>query len=149
MLCCSKKTTIAGIATALWAWGFDYIWHGKILMEKYAATSAMWRPMEQIQTMGIYCIFYHLVMGLLVASGYYCWRSKVTVGAVGSAECPYRKSMGFGIWLGLVLAVPQLMAYMWLPLETPELPQMWALGEVLKWTAAGFLLNKLYEKVPA
>jgi len=148
-ICCSKKTILAGVITGIYALGFDFIWHGQLLMPEYLATQALWRPFEQTQEMGILCIPFHLIMGLLVAAGYFCWRSKVTVGSVGTRQCPYRKSMGFGLWVGLLLGLPQTMAYLSLPLETPYLPIMWAVGELIKWTIAGLLLSKLYGKTSA
>lgn len=146
MICCSKKNVVSGIAVAIWAWAFDFLWHGNFLMDKYLAYQNLWRPMPEMETMWPWCIAFHLVMGFLVASAYNCWRAKVTVGAVGSSECPYRKSLGFGLWVGLLLGVPQLMVHMWLPIDV-DLPLMWMVGEVVKWTLAGILLNKLYGKI--
>lgn len=142
--CCSKRGLLLGLAVAVWAWAFDFLIHGKLLMSMYEATASMWRPMSEMQEMGLWCIAYHLGMGILFASGYLCWRKHIVVGAVGSSECPYRKSMGFGLWVGLLLGLPQLMTYMWLPFTSFDLPIAWAVSELVKWTLAGLLLAKLY-----
>jgi hypothetical protein len=95
----------------------------------------------------LFCIGYHVVMGVLFAGGYYCWRAKVTTGAMFTSECPYRKSMKFGLWVGALLGVPQLMTYVWLPFDSATLPLAWGVAELVKWTLAGAILNKLYKPV--
>lgn len=143
--CCNKRVMIAGVVLALFAWAFDFIIHGALLMNLYLATAEMWRPMDQMQSLMPWCLAYHLFMGLAFAGGYYCWRKHITTGALFTRECPYRKSMKFGLWVGALLGGSQLMAYVWLPFETIALPAAWAISELVKWTLAGMIMNKLYK----
>lgn len=142
--CCSTKAVLFGVVVAIWTWFYDFVVHGMLLVDLYLANASLWRPLEQVQQMWLACLLYHVAMGMLVAAGYLCWRRHVTIGAVGTAECPYRKSLRFGLWVGLLLGVPQLMAHVWLPLDI-DLPLGWAMAELVKWTVAGLLLAKLYQ----
>lgn len=146
--CCSKRIVIAAIAVAVLTWAFDFLVHGNLLTDLYTASADKFRPMEDMQSLWGWCIAYHLAMAWLVAGGYYCWRKHVTVGAVGSPECPYRKSMGYGIWVGLLLGLPQVMAFVWMPLPF-DLPFAWAASELVKWVLASLLLAKLYRSEAA
>lgn len=143
--CLKKPVLIAGAVTAVFTWAYDFAVHGHLLKEKYEATARMWRSEAQMQELLSWCVVYHVFMAVIFAAGYWCWREKAKLGKVGSDNCPYRKSLGFGLWVGLLLAAPQLMTYVWLPLETTELPVAWAASELVKWTLAGALLNKLYK----
>lgn len=143
--CCSKKHVTSAIAVAVFIWLFDFLVHGNLLKETYQATAHMWRPESAMMDMMWMCIAYHLAMAFVVTVGYFCWRENVTTGKVSGPNCPFRKSAGFGMWVGVLLGLPQLMTYMWLPLDNAELPISWALSEFAKWTLAGLVLAKLYE----
>ncbi len=141
-----KRVLVGTVAAAVFTFLFDFIVHGNLLMDLYLSTAKMWRPMEQMQAMTAWCIGYHVGMALLFAGGFYAWRDKIKVGKVGTAECPYRKGVKFGLWVGALLGLPQLMTYMWLPFETTDLPLAWAASEIVKWGLVGAVLSKLYKK---
>lgn len=141
-----KRVLISAAVTAVFTWLYDFIVHANLLMDAWLPYASLFRPMEQMQDFMAWCIGYHLALALLFAAGFTAWRDKVKVGKVGTSECPYRKGMKFGIWVGALLAVPQLMTYAWLPFDAVNLPVAWAVSELVKWTVAGFILTKLYKK---
>lgn len=143
--CCSKRVLIAAAVTAVYTFLYDFIVYGNLLMDQYLQYEKMFRPMEQMQAMTPWCIGYHVVLALAFATGFYCWRDKIKVGKVGTPECPYRKGFRFGLWIGVFMAAPQLMTYMWLPFDKVDLPATWAVAELVKWSLAGFILSKLYK----
>ena len=138
--CCSKNVALAGIVTAVFIWLFDFLLHGIALADMYISTASMWRPEEQMADMMWICIPVKLLLGFVVAGGYFCWRSKVDMGG----QSPVRKSMGFGLWVGLLIGVPQIMSYVWMPFESPDLPILWMVSEIAKWTLAGAVLTLVY-----
>lgn len=142
---CSKKSVLAGLATTVWIFLFDFVVSGVLFADLYQANESFFRTDEEMMQFMPWCIAYHLAMGLLVAGGYFQWRARITTGAMFTSECPYRKSMYFGFWIGLLLGIPQLMVHVWTPIAI-DLPLLWAGNEVVKWTLAGALLNKLYGK---
>ncbi len=142
-----KRVLIGAAATTVFVFLFDFIVHGKLLMDMWLPYEKLFRPMAEMEAMGAWCFGYHIGMSLLFAGGFYLWRDKIKVGKVGTSECPYRKGMKFGLWVGALLALPQLMTYMWLPFDTLNLPAIWAVSELVKWSLAGALLSKLYKKM--
>lgn len=141
----NKRVLGAGLATAVTTWLYDFAVHGHLLKDLYEANKRLFRPEAQMMELGHWCIAYHLVIAVLVAGAYSFWRSKTKTGKVGSATCPYRCSIGFGVWVGLLFAVPQLMTYVWLPLPNFDLPQAWAIAELVKWVVASAVLTKVYD----
>lgn len=145
--CTHKRTIISVIAIAFFTWLFDFLVHGNLLMPTYEATKEMWRPMEEMQQLWPLCIAYHFVMAFLVAGAYGCWRKKAiaceTATPGAAPTCRTKKGTCFGLWVGLLLGIPQLMVYVWMPIPA-VLPISWAAGELVKWTIAGFLLSKIH-----
>lgn len=141
-----KRVLIGAAATAVFTFLFDFIVHGHLLMGLYATYAKMFRPMADMQALSGWCMGYHIAMAVLFAGGFYLWRDKIKVGKVGTPECPYRKGFKFGLWVGALLALPQIMAFVWLPFDKADLPLAWAGSELIKWALAGALLSKLYKK---
>ena len=139
--CCSKKYILATLAIAVWAWLFDFIVHGNLLKQTYEATASLWRPIDEMQAMWPLCIAYHLVMGFLFAGGYLCCKAKADAAASAGASCSGKSNLCFGLWVGLLLGVPQLMVFVWMPVPL-ELPLAWFGTELVKWTLAGVILSK-------
>lgn len=141
-----KRVLVGAAATAVLTFLFDFIVHGNLLMGMYTPYEKLFRPMAEMQGMSAWCFGYHIIMAVLFSGGFYYWRDKIKVGKVGTPACPYRKGFKFGLWVGALLALPQLMTYMWLPFDKVNLPAAWAISELIKWALAGALLSKLYKK---
>jgi hypothetical protein len=143
--CTHKRTIIAVVAVALFTWAFDFLVHGNLLMPIYESTKEMWRPMEEMEALWPLCILYHFVMAGLVATAYGCCRAKSIAcdATAGAASCHSKKGICFGVWVGLLLGIPQLMTYVWMPIPL-ELSLAWGAGELVKWTISGFLLSKIH-----
>jgi hypothetical protein len=144
---CNHKNWIAAsiIAFAV-AFGYDYLVHGVLLMDMYTATASLWRPEAEMQALGYVCMLSTFVIVTLVAGAYQCWRSKVVCGAVGSSDCPYRKSMGFGLLVGLIIGIVEAKSYVWIAIPA-ELALAWLAAEVIKWTILGIVLEVVYSKL--
>lgn len=144
--CCKTKLILPIIVVAIVTWAFDFLVHGVLLKDVYAATAALWRPEEEMQQFWWACIAYHLVMAAIFTKGFYWWRPSVTCGACFTKECPVGKAaLGYGLWAGLFMAVPQLMVYVWMPVPQ-ELTVYWALSELAKYIVATIPLSLIYLK---
>lgn len=141
-----KRVLVAAAATAVFTWLYDFVVHANLLMDIYMPYAQMFRPMDQMQEFMPFCVAYHVALALVFAAGFHAWRDKIKVGKVGTSECPYRKAMKFGLWVGALLAIPQAMTYVWLPFDTANLPLAWAASELVKWSIAGLIVSKLYKK---
>jgi hypothetical protein len=142
--CCKKPIILATLAVAVFVWALDFLIHGNLLKPFYEATASMWRPEPEMMSMMWACIAYHVVMAFVFTNFYFCWRSKTTCSATDGTQYSSKRSLCFGAIIGLLVGIPQLMAYVWLPFENAALPIAWAASEFVKWTLAGVLLSKLY-----
>lgn len=140
--CSTKKWFIASIVAFAVTMGFDWLVHGQLLMDDYKATAALWRPEESMKEFFPYCLAMHAAMAMIFAAMYSCWRSKVTLGAVGSKDCPYKKSMGFGLMIGAFVGIHAAGAYMYLAIPG-DLAVKWLVAEMAKWALAGAALSAL------
>jgi hypothetical protein len=147
MICPTTGNCRNGLLSALalfaFTWAFDFIVHGHLFMNYYEETAALWRPQDEMRAFLPWCIAMHGLLALVVAGAYQCWRSKVTVGAVGSCDCPYRKSMGFGLVIGLIVGITWASAYFFQPIPE-KLALLWLISSIVKWTLAGIVLNLAY-----
>ncbi len=142
--CCTKPLIISIIAIAIFIWAFDFLLHGVALASLYEATASLWRTEAEMQAYWPLCIAFHVAMAALFTTKFFCWRSKEACSTTPETSCcPHKKSMCYGAWVGALLGLPQLMVVIWMPIGW-SLPIAWALGELVKWTLAGLLLNKLY-----
>ncbi len=120
--------------------GFDWFVHGKLLMDVYEETANLWRTPEAMQALSMYCFAKHAVLALVFSALYACWRAKTTCGKAFSSECHYKKSAGFGLWIGLMLGVNAAASYIYMPIPAP-LAVAWLDSEALKWSLAGVILS--------
>ena len=115
-----------------------------LLQDLYTETASMWRVGEDVVPLIWMLPISQLVVGFLFAAGYIWWRGKITVGQTGTCNCPYRKSIILGGWLGLIIGVPKVTTYVWMPFETPELPIYWALGTIVQWVLVSIVVTAAY-----
>lgn len=140
--CDTKKWLKTALITFVITFGFDWLVHGKLLMDQYEATASLWRPKEEMEGMMNLCIARHALMALVFSCLYMCWKSKCTMGAVGSPDCPYKKSVGFGLKIGLLLGINAAAAYIYMPIPQ-ELAISWLVAETVKWSIAAVALTAI------
>jgi hypothetical protein len=140
--CSTKKWLIGALVVFVVTMAYDWLVHGNLLMGLYRSIENLSRPYEEMKAMYGYCIAKHALQALLFAGAYGCWRSKVTMGAVGSKDCPYKKSMGFGLWIGLMLGINEASTYIYVPIPA-NLALAWLATETVKWILAAVALSAL------
>ena len=152
MLCmgdCKNKKTWFVSAAALFVATMAYDWyiHGTCLKELYEQTKRLWRPEAEMQAIAtMWCPIYHGILAILIAMFYGAWRNNQKMGAVGSANCPYKKSiLGFGLWIGLFTGTIAAAGYIWMPIPA-ELAQAWFVAEVAKGVLIGIILNFVHSR---
>ncbi len=149
MVCKShfKHWVAATVLGFLVGWGYDYFVHGVLLMQSYVDTASLWRSEAQMKELAPLCMGIGFAVTALIAMMYFCWRSNVSCGAVGSSSCPYRKSMGFGALIGTILGLIDAKAYVWLPIPG-TLALSWLAAEIIKWTIIGIVFEIVHAKLP-
>ena len=143
---CGTKSWIIGTLVAFAVtMGFDWFVHGNLLMDTYKATAEMWRPEAEMQKFFPFCIAKHVIEAAIFVALYGCWRSKTSCGAIGSKDCPGKKSMGFGLMIGLLLGVSSASSYIYMDIPQ-SLALSWLAAETAKWSITGMVLGLLSAK---
>ena len=141
MKSCCKKIVIPTIAVAVALFAMEWLIHGIWLMPIYKETAALWRPMEE---MGMFplCIVRLLTLSLLFTVMYCkCKKSSAeSCGTDGKKPCKVKKSLCFGIMLGLLLGTMMGSSYLWMPIPA-ELGIKWFIAGLAEGIVVSFVLS--------
>ena len=146
----NKKTWfVSAAAVFVTVMLYDWYIHGTCLKDLYAQTKNLWRSDEEMKALAMWCPIYHGIISILIAMFYASWRSNQKMGAVRSANCPYKKSiLGFGLWIGLFTGTIAAAGYIWMPIPA-ELAQAWFIAEVAKGLILGAVLSFVHNRYEA
>lgn len=122
-------TWLAAIVAFVVLWGFDFLWHGKLMMDTYLATATLWRPEAEMQALWQYCILYHGILALVFT---------VSFSLMGSGTC-FIKGIKNGALIMAPLAASTLMVYISQTIPA-DILKMWALGYLAQGAVTGFAL---------
>ena len=128
-----KRFLFAAIGAFVFVFLYEFLVHGYLLMSLYEQTASVWRPQEE-SNMAV-MIISQCLFGMAVAFFY------PIVGP--DTEC--KKGIPFGIGLGLVMAMPQIATYSYLPIPL-KLSLLWMIIEFIKGFGSAFIVSKIYNK---
>ena len=121
----TKNVVLGGVVGTIFIFLFDWVVHGMLLMGMYEATSDIWRPMSEMESMFIFMIFTQALLAFAIA---YFVGKKHIHGAKGGAH--------FGMMIGVFLGIMALTQYNYLPLDL-TLPIVWAVAIFASATCVG------------
>lgn len=119
---------LAAMLTFLIIMGVDFAVNAKLLMPEYAATSAIWRPMEDVRME--WCLIAHVLLALAYAA--------IILGISHGKRL--WGSMSSGLLAASPMAISSIMAYMSLPLADPTIPAMWAASSLVGGALSGLAI---------
>lgn len=128
-----KKYAIATIAAFIFIFIFEWIWHGMLMMGMYEATKEVWRP-EDPSLMGY--IFVSQFLFAAVLSYIY---------TVVGKHLPCKRGIAFGFFAGLLMAMPNLGAYAYMPIPL-TIPLLWMLSMLIECLGAGMIIAAIYKE---
>ncbi len=126
-----KRFTFAAIGTFLFVFLYEFLVHGFLMMNLYNQTAAVWRPQGE-SNMAV------MFLGQFLFSAALAFFYPI-VGP--DAEC--KKAIPFGIGLGLVMAMPQIGTYCYLPIPL-TISLLWALIAFVKALGSSYIVSKIY-----
>ncbi|MCP5405497.1 MAG: hypothetical protein H6922_04675 [Pseudomonadaceae bacterium] len=123
-----KKRFWVGLILAIGAvMGFDWLWHGRLLMDRYLETSYLWRGEAEMRGL----TYYFTLTQVVVAFAYTTLLMLLPSGIV--------KGIKHGVLLALPLAAATMTTYAVQPIPA-DILQMWALGYVLQGALVGLIV---------
>ena len=132
-----KRWLLAGLAAFAAVFVVDFVVHGRLLMGLYQQTSAIWRPEAEANQKMRLMMLGQLLFGLIFAAIYIKGYEPRKAGA--------GQGIRYGLWIGLLLAVPAICVwYVVLPIPF-ALARGWALAHLAECLVAGALVGFIYQ----
>jgi len=126
-----KKFLFAAVAAFVFVFLYEFLVHGYLMMDIYKQTESVWRPQAEAN-MGI-MLLSQFLFGVAVAFFY----------PIVGLDTDCKKAIPFGIGLGLVMAMPQIATYNYLPIPL-TLSLLWAVIVFIKALGCSFIVSKIY-----
>jgi len=126
-----KKMVLAGFAAFVFIFIFDFLVHGLLLKGIYEATQSVWRPQEESNMMVM--ILSQFLLAVAIAFFY----------PIVGPDTDCKKTVPFGFGLGLVMAVPQISTYCYLPIPF-SLSLIWVFATFVQVFAAVFIVGRIF-----
>jgi uncharacterized protein involved in response to NO len=126
-----KRFVIAAIGAFVLVFLYEFLVHGFLMTGLYTQTSSVWRPQNE-SNMAV-MLLSQLLTGAAIAFFY------PIVGP--DTEC--KKAIPFGVGLGLVMAMPQIGTYCYLPIPL-TISLLWALIAFVKALGGVYVVSKIY-----
>lgn len=126
-----KRFVMAGIAAFVFIFLYDFLVHGFLLTDIYQQTASLWRPEEEAN-MGI-MLLSQFLFGFAIAFFY----------PIVGPDTDCKKAIPFGVGLGLVMAMPQIGSYAYLPIPM-KLSLFWALATFVQALGSAVIVSKIY-----
>ena len=128
-----KRFMLAFVATFIFVFLFEWLWHGVLMTPLYEATEEVWRPPAEssMAFLTLSQLLYSLLIAYIFTRNYQ---------ANGIAE-----GLRFGLLMGLLVGSIQLGTYSYLPIPL-SITLLWVLAEVLKGIGAGVILSLTYDE---
>ena len=127
-----KRFVLATVSAFIFVFIYEFIVHGFLMMGWYEQTSEVWRPEEE-SNMAI--MFLSQFLFAAAIAFFYP--------IVGLDDDKCKKAIPFGIGLGLVMAMPQIATYCYLPIPL-TISLLWALISFIKALVASYIISKTY-----
>ena len=128
-----KGMFLGGLAAFIFVFIFESAVHGFLMKGLYEATLSVWRP--QAESNMAVMLLSQFLFAMAVAFFY------PIVGP--DKEC--KKAAPFGFGLGLVMAMPQIATYCYLPIPM-SISLLWALASFVKAFGSAFIVAKVFNK---
>ena len=126
-----KKFLFAAVGAFVFVFLYEFLVHGFLMMSQYEQTSAVWRPQAESS------------MGVMLLSQFLFAAAVAFFYPIVGPDTECKKAVPFGIGLGLVMAMPQIATYSYLPIPL-TLSLLWAVIAFIKALGCSFTVSKIY-----
>lgn len=130
----TKAMIVGGLLTFIFVFLYEFLVHGVLMKGLYEATSSVWRPEEEANMPIMFLS--QLLFSLAVAFFY----------PIVGPDKDCKKGIPFGFGLGLVMAMPQLASFNYLPIPM-SISLLWMLITFVKALGASVIVSKVFNKM--
>lgn len=129
-----KRFFIAGISAFVFIFFYEFLVHGYLMMGLYEQTAEVWRPEEEANMFVM--ILSQFLLGMAIAFFY---------PIVGLDTDACKKGFPFAFGLGLVVAIPQIATFCYLPIPF-TISLCWTLIEFVKSVISVLIVSRVYNR---
>ena len=126
-----KRFPLAAIGAFVFVFVYEFLVHGFLMKSLYEETASVWRPQEESNMVAMFLS--QLLFGAALAFFY----------PIVGPDTDCKKGIPFGIGLGLVMAMPEIASYCYLPIPL-TISLLWALITFGKALGATYIVSKIY-----
>ena len=130
-----QRFSLSILGAFIFIFVFEFTWHGFLMKGLYDATITVWRPQEESNML---YIFASQFLFAVVFAYIYTLIGK---------QIACKRGIAFGFFAGLLLAMPQLGTYCYLPIPL-TISLLWMLAAFLKCLGAGIVIAAIYNASP-
>lgn len=123
------------IAVFIFVFGFDYLYHGILLIDIYNYTAWLWRSPEEMMEQFPYTIATQIGFSILISVLYAYYVPETTFG----------QGLRFGFAIGLLLGLMQAGSYAYMPISF-LLAWLWFSGTFFMCLTIGAILSFTYKR---
>ena len=129
------RFALAALAVFVFTFLFDFLVHGVLLQQTYKDLASIWRPEAEMQSLMPLMTLVQALMALVLA---FIFTRNFEDKGIGEGA-------RYGFYMGVFLAVPQIGAYVFMPIPV-SLAAAWA-GQAIAWgLLAGIILSLIYKE---
>ena len=128
-----KKLIIASVAGFITVFVFEMLWHGFLMKGMYEATSSVWRPEDEHD------------MKFMFLSQFLFAAAMAFVYPIVKPALKCKIGLQFGFLIGLIMAMPQLGSYCYLPIPI-TISLMWMLANLLRAIVVGLTVGFVFKE---
>jgi hypothetical protein len=129
----TKRFVLAGLGSFVFVFLFEMLWHGYFMRGLYNQTISVWRPENESN------------MASMVGSHFLFAMSMALMYTFVGKHLKCKVGIQYGILTGLILAMPQLGTYCYLPIPL-VISLLWMLAALLKCLGAGMAIARIYKE---
>ncbi len=126
-----KRFIFAAIGGFVAVFAFEMLWHGFLMKGMYDATISVWRPEAESN------------MTFMFASQFLFAAAMAFAYTKIGKHIPCKRGIAFGLFVGLILAAPQLGTYCYLPIPL-TISLMWMFAALIKSVVGGMAIAAIY-----
>lgn len=128
-----KGMLLGGAAAFVFVFILEFLVHGFLMKGMYEATANVWRPQSE-SNMAV--MFLGQILFALAVAFFY---------PIVGPDKDCKKAVPFGFGLGLVMAMPQIATYSYLPIPM-TISLFWAAAAFVKAFGTAFIVAKVFNK---
>jgi hypothetical protein len=131
----TTRYLLAALAVFVFTFVFDFVVHGHLLLPLYNETPNLWRTPEDMEANLHWVLISQTLMALVITFLF-------TRNYEGKGT---QEGVRFGLYVGLVLAAPQIGMTAWMPIAT-TLAFLWAAAAIVYGIGTGVVASLVYKK---